>query len=94
MERFEVRCAGHNLVTIKFDNAHAATAYVEHTGTGSVTQFMSRKNLPGMLPEVEWKCVGLWTFNAETRIWEKRSIYSGDCAVVSHLSPIGEESFV
>lgn len=94
MERFEVRCTDHHHVTIEFDNAHAATAYVEHVGNGSVTQFMSRRNLPGMLPEVEWKCIGLWTFNAESRAWEERNIYSGDCAVVSHMSPIGEESFV
>ena len=91
MERFNVTCAGHQRITIEFDNAHAAQAYVEHVGNGQVVKFRSQRNMPGMLPEVEWKCAALWTFNSETRLWEARSIYSGCAEVIAHVSPTGEE---
>ncbi len=75
---------------VMFDNAHAAQVFIEHHGEGSVTKFIGVPNMPHCLPATVWKCNALWTFNRESHVWEARSIFSGCCEVLDHVSPTGE----
>jgi hypothetical protein len=77
---------------VTFDNAHAAQVFVEDAGEGSVVRWVGVPNMPGRLPEVEFKSRGLWTFNKNARRWEARSVYSGACEVLDYVSPTGEVS--
>lgn len=68
-----------------FATAEAAIAAVEAHGSGRVTKFHLRPNLPGCWPVYVHNCVGLWSYRDGT--WNHHYIYDGHGGVLDHTKP-------
>lgn len=58
-----------------FDDVEDAIKFVEDAKSGTIVKFIGYPNLPGYLPEIDYKSVSMWNF--EDGHWFSMSIFTG-----------------